>query len=128
MTHQPADPDWVDADHSADTDDEWHSHVGEEAPQHAHGQTSPGAIALFGLASFAALLVTLFVLALFFNRVTLGERVEKIERVDLLGSDFVQRKAGWNAELSGYGWADPERVSIPIDQAIESVAREYTRP
>lgn len=125
MTEAPHDSNWVDADHSRASDDAWHSHAGEAPPQHAHGQTSPAAIAIFGFGSFVALLITLAVLTVFFNRVNQSFQVEKIERVDLRGTDIVERRAGWNAELNGYGWAGPDRVAIPIDQAIQATIREY---
>ena len=119
---------WVDADHSGETDDEWHSHSSVEgAPQHAHGETSPATIALVGIVSFALLGVTMAFVAFYFVQVKQTEFTRKVE-IDL-GSDTRTLKRTWEADLRNYGWVDTAEnvVHIPIDRAIRSVAREYAQ-
>ena len=128
MTHEDlnnnADP-WVDADHSGEADDAWHQHAGEDAPQHAHGETTPGAIALFGVISFTALLVTVVLVGFYFFQVNKWKRVERIEV--FLGEETRQMMEGWESTLTTYGWADVadgEAVHIPLDQATDLFIQE----
>jgi len=119
---------WVDADHSGETDDEWHSHTPDEGmPQHAHGETSPTTIAAVGIVSFALLGVTMAFVAFYFVQINQMEYSRKVE-IDM-GSDARTLKRAWEADLRNYGWVDPAEnvVHIPIDRAIRSVAREYAQ-
>lgn len=128
MTTKPHEQVWQDADHSGETDDAWHRHTAEEGvPQAAHGQTTPGVIALVAVGSFAALVLTIAFVTVFFGQVNLQQRRDKIE-MDL-GANTRQLKAEWKAELGGYGWVDPAKglVHVPIDQALDHVIAEYER-
>lgn len=129
MTTKPHEQVWEDADHSGETVDAWHRHTAEEGrPQAAHGQTTPGAIALVGVGSFVALVLTIGFVTVFFGQVNVQQREEKIE-IDL-GANTRQLKAEWKAELGGYGWVDPAKglVYVPIDQAMDRVISEYGKP
>ncbi len=126
--HAPEHPEeWVDADHSPIADDPWHDHAGEAAPQHAHGQTTPGAIAIVGLVSFLVLLFTMGAVAVYFFQVHRAEHVRKVERSPM-DQEAIEARARWEAQLRGYEWVDAEQnvVSIPIDAAMRSVIRDYT--
>ncbi len=130
--HHPANPvhddQWEDADHTLVTDDEWHEHSGEAPPQHAHGQTTPGVIALYGLGGFIALLVSMAAVGVYFVQVNRAKFVRNVERIEL-GDETRELKARWQAQLHEYGWVDVENniVRVPIENAIESVAREYAQ-
>jgi hypothetical protein len=118
----------ADRDHSMETDDEWHDHTGEAAPQEVHGETSPMFIAALGVVGFGVLIVSIVLITIYFNQVVRAEQVQKIERADM-ARDYNERRAYWDAELSSYGWIDQENgvVRIPLDRAIESVVEEYTQ-
>lgn len=116
----------ADADHSLVADDAWHDHSGEAPPQEVHGETSALFIAGLGVVSFCGLLVCIGLLAVYFNQVSRAEIIQKRERTDV-AREFRERSAGWNAELTTYGWVDENNgvVRIPLDRAIELVVQEY---
>jgi hypothetical protein len=117
---------WGDADHSLVTDDPWHEHSGEEPPQDAHGETSPGVIAIGGIVSFFIVVACVLFVTMYFDRVLLWKYEEVVE-VDL-GEGFRNQQEAWMGNLNGYGWEDPQNntIRIPIDLAIDRVAAEYT--
>ncbi len=115
-------------DHSMVTDDAWHDHQGEAAPQEVHGETNPMFIAALGVVGFGVLLVSIVLITIYFNQVVRSEKVQKIERADV-AREYSERRAYWEAELTSYGWVDQQAgvVRIPLDAAIEGVVEEYAQ-
>jgi len=125
--HTPEHPEqWADADHSPLADDPWHDHAGEAPPQHAHGEPTPGAIAIVGLASFLVLLFTMGAVAVYFFEVNRAEYVRKVQRAPV-DQAAIEAHARWQAQLRDYEWVNAEEnvVSVPIDVAMRSIARDY---
>lgn len=125
--HDKQDNPWEDADHRAVTDDPWHAHgSAEEPPQHSHGETSPGSIAMVGIVSFVLLLAAAGIVYVYFNQVARQKYVDHVERVDL-GQSVRTRLAEGEQRLSGYGWVDADEgtVHIPIDLAMDKVREKY---
>ncbi|MFG0274250.1 MAG: hypothetical protein ACF8QF_04250 [Phycisphaerales bacterium] len=118
----------ADRDHSMATDDAWHDHSGEAAPQEVHGETNPMFIAALGVVGFGVLIVSIVLITVYFNQVVRSEVVQKVERADV-SREYTERRAYWDAELTSYGWVDQEAgvVRIPLDAAIERVVEEYTQ-
>jgi len=120
---------WTHPGQSSVTDDPWHEHAADEAPpQAAHGETSPGAIAVVGIGSFVVLVVLIGVVALFFDQRVENVTIERTERIDL-GKSVLEMKAREQQQLRDYAWANAEErvVSIPIEKAIERVSEEYAQ-
>jgi hypothetical protein len=123
-----AEVDWHDRDHSMETDDVWHDHgVAEDAPQHAHGQTSPLGIFLTGVLSLAVLSGLIIGTMIYFTQAVRRVQVERLE-VTPINQNVLAARAMWQAGLTGYGWVDGAKgvVRLPLEQAVEIVAEEYT--
>lgn len=129
MTSQPENQenDWVDADHSGVSDDQWHRHTGETPPEHAHGVTAPRNIFLIGVACFLFVVACVAAITQYF---VMGsqEEIEAKQEVSL-GAGFADTKASWDAKLHEYDWLDAPNgvVSVPIETAIDNVVREYSQ-
>lgn len=116
----------ADRDHSMESDDAWHDHAGEAAPQDVHGETSTMFIAALGVVGFGVLVLSILLITVYFNQVVRAEKVQKIERADVART-YLERRAYWEAELGSYGWIDETTgaVRVPLEQAIEAVAAQY---
>lgn len=117
--------DWVDPDHSGHTDDSWHAHSGEAPPQHSHGAVTPALIMGVGLIGFLLVVVCVVVITQYFTMESQRERSSKQEVS--IGGEYRSLAATWEQSLSEFGWANAEAgtVRIPIEVAVDKVAREY---
>lgn len=130
MTNSPDTPnnDWTDPDHSGHTDDQWHRHTGEEAPQQAHGSTATWSIFVVGIVGFLFVVGSIFSISVYFKMSSQREIAAKQEVS--MDADFKGAQAEWADTLSGYGWADGPKglVRIPLSVAktktIEAYAQE----
>ena len=106
--------------------DAWHAHSGEAPAQSVHGETHPVTIAMVGIIGFAVIIVSILVLAGYFNAILSQEKVVKKELWDVRG-EVRSTQAQWTQELNSYGWADAQAglVRMPISQAMHAVAQEY---
>ncbi len=112
--------------HDTGETDAWHAHAGEAPPQETHGDTNPGFIALVGAVGMIIVVVLIVILTKYFDAVVSDEKIAKHERWDVR-NEVRAVEAQWNQNLSAYAWADAANgaVRIPIDRAIDAVAREY---
>jgi|GEM_PF-1242082 len=127
-TFDPADTSrWTDPDHSGYTDDEWHAHTGEAAPEESHGSVAPAAIFAVGLVGFLVVVACVLVISQYFIMQS-QKQIAMKQEVDI-SSSYRSTRASWEEQLSGYGWADPAagKVRIPIDVAITKVATRYAQ-
>lgn len=124
---QPDAEEWEDSDHSGVTDDEWHRHDADERPQHAHGETTPGAIASVGIVSFVLLVLMFAGVWIYFNQVNRQEYDEK--RDMWLGAEVQGMKDAWDREWREYAWADPakQRIRVPLEKGVAMTAAEYVK-
>lgn len=118
---------WVDPDHRAYTDDQWHSHKDETPPQHAHGSVSPAVIFGVGLGGFAIVVACIALITIYFKMETQKEVSSKQEVS--LASGFRAKQAEWESKLRGYAWVDPQEgvVRIPLEAAMDKVASTYAQ-
>ncbi len=113
--------------HFEHADDAWHAHAGEAPPQETHGETNPGFIAVVGAVGMIIVVVLIVILTKYFDAVVYDERMVKQERWDVR-NEVEAVEAQWTLNLTSYAWADAQNgtVRIPIDRAIDAVAREYS--
>jgi len=133
MADQPHDPhaeeNWEEQARTAHVDDAWHSHTGEEPPQHEHGAiANPVGIVVVTVVSIAVVVAIVVFVMIYFEQRVRAVRVEREERADF--SAFVADQRVKAQEWMGdYGWIDPSTenpvIRIPIDRAIEITAEEY---
>ena len=107
--------------------DAWHSHEGEAPAQDTHGETKPSTIALVGIVGLVVIILTVVILVGYFDAVNRQEKYVKHELADVRG-EARATIAQWQSELSSYGWVDAENgiVRMPIDQAMQTIAEEYS--
>src|SRR5690606_850994 len=100
--------------------DEWHHHAPAEGrPQHEHAaKIDPVALSV----TFGVIVVVVVVLTgalyTYFRHYSAVLRQERIETT-AMAAEALRLRAQAEARLSGYGWVDHERVSIPIDIAAQ---------
>lgn len=111
--------------------DSWFRHDATE-PHHqeAHGQTKPLVIVVF-LAVTVVLVAVVSLLCLqYFNAFVRRELTAKVERNDAFYADARRVKAEWEAQLTTFGWTDPQAgvVRVPVEIAKRQIVAEYNRP
>jgi hypothetical protein len=119
------DPHAPDAAHQTDS---WHKHGAQDAPvQSAHGEISGPALLAWLLALFVGVFGAIIVLIFFFEQWKTREVAVHAE-VDL-GAATRQQIAVDQTQLASYGWVDQANgvVHIPIQQAMELTARQYSQ-
>lgn len=125
--NQHAGESWEEQTRTSHSDDAWHSHAGEEPPQHEHGSiANPIGIMLITVASIVFVVVIVIVVMVYFNQRVRAMRVEREEKADF--TSFVSdQNAHANQMMGEYGWVDAENavIRIPIDRAIELTAEDY---
>lgn len=118
---------WEDSDHSAYTDDEWHTHEGDMPPQYAHGTVSPAAIFAVGVGGLLSIVICVVLITTYFQM----ESQQEIALKQEVPMDAAHREmqSVWASEFSGYGWVDPQQgvIQIPLEKAVEKVAEAYAQ-
>jgi len=129
MTHSSENPpnEWTDPDHSGFTDDQWHRHLGEEAPSHAHGSTATWQIFFVGLIGFGIVVASVLSISVYF---TMGSQKEIAAKQEVsMNTDYKNAQAEWSKSLEGFGWANGPKglVRVPLSIAKDKVVKEYSQ-
>jgi hypothetical protein len=112
--------------------DPWHQHVPQEgAPQHEHAATlNPFALAAVFTVMVVGVVGSCAILVIYYNSYASRLRAEQIE-ITRWNADYAAYRATAESKLAStpVQWADAtkDRVTIPINQAMERVASRYSQ-
>ncbi len=123
-----------------DRPDEWHDHSHDEKPQQAHAEVGNAALITgIGVALFLAIVVSVILIYGYYvwfiterlrrSEIASGSASPAIQAREYKATASIHLAKGGQIVIPAVGETPEVRYSLtPIDQAIQKVAEQYTRP